>query len=97
MNQNGEPWFVAKDVVAAMGKMWNDRAISHVPAEWKGMRSVLTPGGKQDVVTLSEPGLYFYVNRSDSAIAIPFQKWVSGEVLPQIRKTGGYVPTPEIS
>lgn len=82
---------VAKDVVEGIGAAWNgNAAIAHVPAEWKGVRSVLTPGGQQEVATLLEPGLYFYLNRSDKADALPMQKWVSGEVLPSIRKTGTY-------
>ncbi len=64
---------------------------SHVSGEWKGKNRIHTPGGDQDVICLSEQGLYFYVNRSDQHAAIPWQKWVAGEVLPRIRKTGGYV------
>lgn len=82
---------VAKDVVEGIGAGWNgNAAIAHVPAEWKGVRSVLTPGGLQEMATLLEPGVYFYLNRSDKPDALPMQKWVAGEVLPSIRKTGAY-------
>ena len=82
---------LAKDVVEGIGAGWNGAAaIAHVPAEWKGVRSVLTPGGRQEMATLFEPGVYFYLNRSDKPDALPMQKWVSGEVLPSIRKTGSY-------
>lgn len=83
---------VAKDVVEGIGATWNGAAaIAHVPDEWKGVRSVLTPGGQQEMATLKEAGLYFYLNRSDKPAALPMQKWVSGEVLPSIRRTGGYM------
>jgi prophage antirepressor-like protein len=82
---------VAKDVVEGIGATWNgNAAIAHVPDEWKGVRSVLTPGGMQEMAVLKEPGLYFYLGRSDKPAALPMQKWVSGEVLPSIRKTGSY-------
>ena len=88
---------VAKDVVEAIGAQWNgSAAIANVPDEWKGVRSVLTQAGKRDLLTLSEAGLYFYLGRSDKPKALPFQKWLAGDVLPSIRKTGSYSisPTP---
>lgn len=90
-DESGEPWFVAKDVARALGYEWNGNAcIAHVPDEWKGVRTVLTPRGEQGMLTLSEPGLYFFLGRSDKPGALPFQKWLAGEVLPAIRKTGSY-------
>jgi prophage antirepressor-like protein len=91
----GNPWFVAKDVMQALdyadASTSNVPAkIAHVPEEWKGRHPMATPGGEQEVWCLSEPGLYFFVNRSDKPKALPFQKWVAGEVLPAIRQTGGY-------
>ena len=88
---NGEWHFVAKDVAEKLGYTWNGSRIDHVPEEWKGMTSVVTPGGTQEVITLSEQGLYFFLARSDKPAAIPFQKWIAGEVLPSIRRTGGYI------
>ncbi|WP_318731148.1 Bro-N domain-containing protein [Roseofilum sp. Guam] len=61
-----------------------------VRSEWKGLRSVQTPGGMQSMVTLFEPGLYHLITHSKSPLAIPFQKWVFEEVLPSIRRTGSY-------
>lgn len=87
---NGEPWFVARDVCEALGYTWSGSRISHIPEEWKGMTSVVTPGGTQEMATLSEQGLYFFLGRSDKPAALPYQKWIAGEVLPSIRKTGGY-------
>lgn len=99
-DEQGEPWFVAKDVCDVLGLTWSGNRISNVPAEWRGMTSVVTRHQNQhgtwidqevEVSTLSEPGLYFFINRSDSPIALPFQRWVAGVVLPRIRKTGGYI------
>lgn len=90
--QDGTPMFVAKDVALALDYKWNGNSrISHVPSEWKGVTTVVTPGGSQQLQALTEEGLYFFVNRSDKPKAIPFQKWISGEVLPSIRTHGGYV------
>lgn len=93
--ENGEPCFVAKDVALALGYEWNGSArIAHVPAEWRGVTSVVTPSGVQEVLTLTEQGLYFFLGRSDKPKALPFQKWLAGEVLPALRKTGSYgMPT----
>lgn len=81
---------VAKDVAEALGYTWDGHRVDHVPTEWKGMVSVTTPGGTQSMLTLTEQGLYFFLGRSDKPAALPFQKWLAGEVLPSIRKTGGY-------
>lgn len=88
---DGEPMFVAKDVAEALGYTWNGASrISHVPQEWRGVTSVVTPSGNQQMAVLTEQGLYFFVARSDKPKALPFQKWLAGEVLPSIRKTGQY-------
>lgn len=89
---DGEPWFVAKDVVAILGYSSGSnvsRLISNVPEEWRGVKPIHTPGGTQFMSVISEPGLYFFLSRSDMDVALPFQRWVAGEVLPTIRKTGG--------
>jgi prophage antirepressor-like protein len=90
IDEKGEPWFVAKDIALALGYEWCSTTVGHVPERWKGGRSVLTPGGNQSLLTLSESGLNFFVMRSDKPKAFPFQEWLAGEVLPSIRKTGSY-------
>ncbi|MFB8829081.1 Bro-N domain-containing protein [Azotobacter sp. CWF10] len=52
------------------------------------------PSGVQDMAVLSEQGMYFFLARSDKPTALPMQKWVAGEVLPSIRKTGSYGGAP---
>lgn len=91
-SEDGEPRFVAKDVAEALGYVWKGQSgsLGHVPEEWRGVCSVQTPSGNQQMAVLAEQGLYFFVARSDKPKALPFQKWLAGEVLPAIRQTGGY-------
>lgn len=97
VENGGELFFVAKDVLRALGYAddYNpSRAIQAVPEEWKGVHRMHTPGGEQEMLTLSEQGLYFFLARSDKPKALPYQKWIAGEVMPSIRKTGSYsIPT----
>ena len=92
LDERGEPWFVAKDVALALGYQWNGVSrIAHVPEEWRRVTSVVTlRGDEQNMQLLSEQGLYFFVARSDKPRALPFQKWLAGEVLPSLRRTGRY-------
>ena len=88
-----QPWFVAKDVIASLdyAKSSNPaRVVDHVPAQWKGVNPIHTLGGTQQILMLSEQGLYFFIGRSDKPKALPFQMWLAGEVLPAIRKYGRY-------
>ena len=96
-DEQGEPWFVAKDVALALGYQWNGAArIAHVPEEWRRVTSVVTlRGDAQDMQILSEQGLYFFVARSDKPAALPFQRWLAGEVLPSLRRTGRYALAPD--
>jgi len=97
VTRDGEPWFVAKDVAEALDYTWSGNRVAHVPDEWRGATSVVTPSGTQQMTVLSEPGLYFFLARSDKPKALPFQKWLAGEVLPAIRKTGTYTaPKPAV-
>lgn len=91
---NGEPWFVAKDVLRALDYAddYNpSRAMQAIPGEWKGVHRMHTPGGEQEMLIISEQGLYFFLARGDKPAALPFQRWLAGEVLPAIRKHGGYL------
>ena len=65
---DGEPWFVAKDVAETLGYKWNgNKTIGHIPEEWRGVESVSTPTGNQELIVLSEQGLYFFLGRSDKS------------------------------
>lgn len=94
---NGEVVWIAKDVADNLEYIWNgSRTIKHIPEEWRGVTSVPTPSGDQEMAYLTEQGLFFFLSRSDKPKALPFQKWVAGEVIPSIRKTGSYSAAPAI-
>ena len=91
LDEASEPWYCAKDVALALGYQWNGISrIAHVPDEWKMVTSVVTTFGTKETWFLSEQGLYFFLGRSDKPKALPFQKWLAGDVLPTLRKTGSY-------
>ena len=88
---DGEPWFVGKDVAVALGYENPARAIrSHVDEDDKGVTKLVTPGGTQDVIIINESGVYSLILSSKLPTAKKFRRWVTSEVLPSIRKTGGY-------
>lgn len=88
---DNEPWFVGKDVALALGYERTADAIrQHVEAEDKGVGEIQTPGGKQNMTIINESGLYALVFGSKLESAKRFKHWVTSEVLPAIRKTGGY-------
>ncbi|MDO5288513.1 MAG: Bro-N domain-containing protein [Pseudomonadota bacterium] len=83
-------WFVAPDVAEALGYRNAPDAARHLDDDEKGTQIVRTPGGDQRVTIINESGLYALVLRSRKPEARKFAKWVTSEVLPSIRKTGGY-------
>lgn len=86
---NDEPWFVSKDVLDGLGV---DRtAMRKLDDDEKGVYSIHTLGGDQQVSIVSEPGFYKLVMRSRKPEAKAFQRWVTHEVLPSIRRDGAYV------
>lgn len=91
VQKDGEPWFVLKDVCSVLGiSKYRDTAERLDPDE-RGSVKVDTLGGAQDMIVINESGLYNVILRSDKPEAKPFRKWVTSEVLPSIRKTGGYI------
>ena len=93
-DEKGEVFFVGKDVATTLGYSDSRKAIRvHVDEEDKGVDEMATPGGKQKVILINESGLYSLVLSSKLPQAKAFKRWVTSEVLPQIRKTGGYIPT----
>lgn len=86
---DGEPLFVARDVTDALGL---DRtATRRLDEDEKGVRSTHTPGGNQQVLLVTEPGFYKLVLQSRKPEAKTFQRWVTHEVLPALRRDGGYM------
>lgn len=89
---NGEPYFIAKDVAKTLQYSNTANAVNaHVPDKYKGVTDLMTPGGKQSFVIISEAGLYKLVFNSKMPQAEEFTDWVADEVLPSIRKHGNYM------
>lgn len=88
-DESGEPWFVAMDVCNAL--CINKTAASRLDDDEKELRSTQTLGGEQQILFVSEPGFYKLVLKSRKPEAKAFQRWVTHEVLPSIRKKGGYI------
>ena len=90
-DENGEPWFVAKDVCQILDIQNPSDTLSKILDEdEKGIDTIYTLGGPQDMLINSESGLYALVFRSRKPEAKAFSKWVRSEVLPSLRKTGAY-------
>lgn len=94
IDKDGEMWFVADDITAALDL--HRTAHRRLDDDEKGVHSTHTPGGEQEAVVINESGLYSLVLSSRKAEAKAFKRWVTHEVLPSIRKKGGYgQPDPE--
>lgn len=94
---DGEPWFVGKDVAKALGfTNPRDAIATHVFDDDKGVDSIDTLGGKQKMTVVNESGLYALIFGSRLESAKRFKHWVTSEVIPSIRKTGGYVSNDEL-
>ena len=91
VERDGELWFVAADVCKALEIANNRDALTRIDDDEKGVALADTLGGKQEVTIVNEPGLYSLVLGSRKPEAKVFKRWVTHEVIPTIRKTGGYV------
>ena len=94
-DEKGEPWFVLKDIANILGIGNVTDLKNRLNSKGLGQIELLTNGGKQKVYIINEPNLYKVIFRSDKEIARQFEDWVTSEVLPTIRKTGGYVDNPD--
>lgn len=91
-----EPWFVGKDIASILGYANTSDALKkHVDKEDKGVAKCDTLGGKQILTVINESGLYSLILSSKLPNAKKFKRWVTSDVLPSIRKTGGYIPHDE--
>lgn len=110
-DDGGEPWFVAKDVCDFFGVTNRNRVMQQLDSDEKGGTRIATPGGEQEVRTVTEAGLYhlLFILRPNEARGISqeeiddkykrinaFKRWVTHEVLPSIRRHGAYM-TPEMA
>ena len=94
--REGEPWFVAADVCRALEISNNRDALSRLDDDEKGVALTDTPGGQQEMSVINEPGLYTLVLGSRKPEARAFKRWITHEVIPAIRKHGGYLTPPTI-
>lgn len=92
IQQNGEPWFVGKDVADILGyKDTSDAMKKHVDIEDKLTRRFADSGQNREMYIINESGLYSLILSSKMPKAKEFKRWVTSEVIPAIRKTGGYI------
>lgn len=101
-----EPWFVLKDICASFGETNYRRVAGRLEEDEKGVSQIATPGGKQQMTIINESGLYsaLFVMQPEKARGVSneyieqrqkqlkdFKRWVTHDILPSIRKTGGYI------
>lgn len=95
IQKDGEPWWVLKDVCEVLGLSSPHKVFERLDDDEKGRNQIPTLGGEQEMTVVNESGLYNVILRSDKPEAKPFRKWVTSEVLPSIRKNGGYIANQE--
>ena len=88
LGQDGEPMFVAADLLSTLNL--DRKALERLDDDEKGVSSIHTPGGQQEMTVVNESGLFNLVLGSRKPEAKRFKRWVTHEVLPSIRKTGSY-------
>ncbi len=88
--KDGETWFVAADVCAVLEHTDPSKAVSRLDDNERGATNVRTLGGDQQMNVVNESGLYNLIFTSRKPQAKAFRRWVTSEVLPSIRATGGY-------
>jgi len=93
---DGEPWFFAGDVARILGYRDTHNLTRRLDDDDKGTHSVSTPGGTQSLITISEAGMFDAILRSDIEGARNFKRWLTHDVLPEIRRTGAYSVAPAI-
>lgn len=99
IQQNGEPWFIGKDVAEILGYKKPENAIAvHVDDEDKTTTLIQGTGSnyKSNAVIINESGLYSLILSSKMPKAKEFKRWVTSEVIPAIRKHGGYLTADKI-
>jgi anti-repressor protein len=94
IEENGEPLFVAADVGHVLNIAQVNSTIRDYDSDEKGVHTMHTLGGLQQVSVLTEAGLYRLIMQSRSENAKEFRRWVTHEILPTIRKTGKYETAP---
>ena len=97
---DGEPWFVGRDVAKALGygddgKSATNAVARHVEGEDRSVTEIVTEAGKRNITIINESGLYSLILSSKLPGAKEFKRWITHDVIPSIRKTGGYTLKPK--
>lgn len=95
VERDGQAWFIANDVCRALGLVNARDAVAKLDPDEKGVVISDTPGGAQETTALSEAGVYTLALRCRDAMTpgtapYRFRKWITGDVIPALRKTGAY-------
>jgi prophage antirepressor-like protein len=90
VEKDGEVWFVAHDICGVLDLAHVGMTMQRIDEDEKGVSSIYTPGGPQEMSVVNESGLYSLVLVSRKPEAKTFKRWITHEVLPAIRKTGAY-------
>lgn len=96
-DEQGEPWWVAKDVCDVLGLSDPSMALRNLDNDEKGTNKVCTLKGPQEMLIINESGLYNLIIRSNKPEANKFRRWITHDVIPSIRKTGSYKIHPDIN
>lgn len=92
LEREGGPWFVGKDVASILGYTNTRKAVrDHVDEEDRREERIVTPSGEQTAAVINESGVYSLILSSKLPSAKAFKRWITTEVLPAIRRTGGYM------
>ena len=89
--KDGEPWFVLKDVCEVLGLSDTNKTAERLDHDELTRTKLVSGGQEREMYIIDESGLYNVILRSDKPEAKPFRKWVTSEVLPSIRRNGGYI------
>lgn len=94
---DGEPWFVLADLCKVLDIRNGRDVAARLADDQKGVDLIDTLGGRQQMTIVNESGMYEVVFRSDKPEAVTFRRWVTGTVLPEVRKTGGFNAAPALT
>lgn len=97
VEQDGAPWFVAADACRVLGLGNGRSSLALLDEDEKGVHSMDTPGGEQEMAVVNESGLYSLILRSRKPEAKTFKRWITHDVIPSIRNTGGYGGNAELN
>lgn len=93
--RGNEPWFVGKDVCLVLDISKHHQALERLDEDERGTCRIGTPQGEQEMIIISEPGVFRLIFTSRKPEAERFKRWLAHEVLPALRKTGAYAPSPQ--